>query len=58
MLDSLSLHSYIKETALMLINGTTELASVQLVLKFLGTFWWERNSCHSQHPAVCSLTFV
>jgi len=38
MLDSLSLHSYIKETALMLINGTTELTSVQLVLKFLGTF--------------------
>jgi len=30
MLDSLYLHSYEKQTAHMLISGTTELASVQL----------------------------
>jgi len=40
-----------------IISGTTELASVQLVLKRLGVCWWELISCHSQLP-VCSLTFV
>jgi len=34
----------------MLISGTTELAAVQLVLKFLGGCWWELISCHSQRP--------
>jgi len=37
-------------TAPMLISGTTELAAVQLVLKFLGGCWWEPISCHSQRP--------
>jgi len=45
MLVSLYLHSYTKQTALVPISGTTEVASVRLVLKLLVTFWWELNSC-------------
>jgi len=38
-----------------LINGTTEIASVQLVLKFVVTCLWVAVSCHRQRP-VHSLT--
>jgi len=50
MLRSLYLQSYAWQIAPMLISGTTELAAVQLVLKFLGWCWWELISCHSQRP--------
>ena len=39
MLYSLYLNSYAKQTTHMLISEITELASVQLVLKFLGACW-------------------
>jgi len=58
MLDSLYLHSYAKQTASMLISPTAELADVQLILKFLGTWWWKLISCHSQRAAVHSLNFI
>jgi len=57
MLDSLFLHSYREQTAHMLISGKTELAAVQLVLKFLGACWWDLILCHSQRP-VYSLAIV
>jgi len=50
MLDSLYLHSYGKQIAHKLINGTTELEFVQLVFKFLVTCLWEIVSYHPQHP--------
>ena len=56
------IHAYAKQTAPMLNSGTTELASVQLVLKFLMTCLWELLSCHSQRPlhflVFCVFCFI
>jgi len=50
-------NSLCKTTAYMLISGPTELAPMQIFLKFLGTCWWKLISCHSQ-SAVYDMTFL
>ena len=56
-LHPLYLHAYASLTAPMLISRTTALAAVQLVLKFVETYWWLLNSCDSKYP-VYSLSSV